>query len=63
MTEIEVGDLLSYSWNPFYGSWNPPAVPGLAKAQLSPAAIEIEGTPASTAGGLAEQTVASGYGA
>ncbi len=60
---IEVGDLLNYSWNPFYGSWNVPVVPCMTQAQLAPAAIEIQGTPASTASGLAEQTVADGYGA
>ncbi len=59
---IEVGNLLSYSWNAFYGSWNVPEVPGMTKAQLGPAAVEIQGTPASTASGLAEQTVDSGFG-
>ncbi|HET9893439.1 MAG TPA: endo-beta-N-acetylglucosaminidase H [Streptosporangiaceae bacterium] len=60
---IEVGDLLSYSWNPYYGSWNVPEVPGMAKARLAPAAIEIDGTPTSAASGLAQQTADDGYGA
>jgi hypothetical protein len=59
---IVVGDLLNYSWNPYYGTWGVPAVPGMTAAQLAPAAIEIQGTSASTATSLAEQTVAGGYG-
>ncbi len=59
---IDAGALLSYSWNPYYGTWNIPYVPDLTNAQLAPAAIEIQGTPASTANGLAEQTLDNGYG-
>jgi hypothetical protein len=59
---IVVGDLLNYSWNPYYGSWGVPAVPGMTQAQLAPAAIDIQNTPASTATNLAQQTVADGYG-
>ena len=60
---IVVGDLLNYSWNPYYGSWGVPAVPDMTQAQLAPAAIDIQNTPASTANSLAQQTVADGYGA
>jgi hypothetical protein len=60
---IVVGKLLNYSWNPYYGSWGVPAVPDMTKAQLAPAAIDIQGTPASTATSLAKQTVSGGYGA
>jgi len=60
---IVVGDLLNYSWNPYYGTWGVPAVPDMTTAQLAPAAIDIQSTSASTATSLAEQTVASGYGA
>ncbi len=59
---IEVGDLLSYAWNPSYGTWNVPAVPQMTKAQLAPAAIEILGTSPATATGLAQRTMAEGYG-
>lgn len=59
---IVVGDLLDYSWNPYYGTWGVPAVPGMTKAQLAPAAIDVQNTSASTAAGLAQQTVAGGYG-
>jgi Glycosyl hydrolases family 18 len=60
---IVVGDLLNYSWNPYYGTWEVPDVPGLTAAQLAPAAIDIQNTAASTATSLAEETVAGGYGA
>jgi hypothetical protein len=59
---IVVGDLLNYSWNPYYGTWGVPDVPGLAQAQLAPAAIDIQNTAASTASSLAQETVADGYG-
>jgi hypothetical protein len=60
---IEVGRLLSYSWNPFYGSWIVPDVPYMTKAQLAPAAVDITKTSASVASALAVQTMGEGYGA
>jgi hypothetical protein len=59
---IVVGDLINYSWNPYYGSWGVPDVPGLTQAQLAPAAIDIQNTSASTVTSLAQETVADGYG-
>ncbi|HWG22977.1 MAG TPA: endo-beta-N-acetylglucosaminidase H [Actinospica sp.] len=59
---IVVGDLINYSWNPYYGSWGVPDVPGLTQAQLAPAAIDIQNTASSTATSLAQQTVSGGYG-
>jgi len=59
---IVVGDLLDYAWNPYYGSWGVPSVPGMTPAQLGPAAIDIQNTSASTAASLAQETVADGYG-
>lgn len=59
---IDVGKLLDYSWNPEYGRWNVPDVPGMAKAQLAPAAIDIQDTDQSTAANLAQQTMDEGYG-
>jgi hypothetical protein len=59
---IVVGDLINYSWNPYYGSWGVPSVPGLAKSQLAPAAIDIQNTSSSTATSLAQETVSGGYG-
>lgn len=60
---IEVGSLLNYSWNPYYGTWGVPDVPGMTAAQLAPAAIEIDSTATSTATSLAQETVSGGYGA
>ena len=59
---IVVGDLLSYSWNPYYGTWGVPAVPDMTQAQLAPAAIDIQNTDSSTVTSLAQETVADGYG-
>lgn len=59
---IVVGDLINYSWNPYYGSWGVPSVPGLTSAHLAPAAIDIQNTAASTATSLAQETVSNGYG-
>ncbi|MEY9855892.1 hypothetical protein ABH935_001496 [Catenulispora sp. GAS73] len=59
---INVGSLINYSWNPYYGTWGVPGVPGMTKAQLAPAAIDIQNTDSSTATSLAQQTVSNGYG-
>jgi hypothetical protein len=59
---VNVGDLIDYSWNPYYGSWMVPDVPGLEKSQLGPAAIQIGATATETATALANQTVSEGYG-
>lgn len=59
---IDAGKLLNYSWNPYYGTWGVPDVPDLTKAQLAPAAIDIQNTDSSTAASLAQETVSNGYG-
>lgn len=59
---VNVGDLLDYAWNPYYGTWGVPNVPGLGKPELGPAAINIQGTSSSTAASLASRTVSQGYG-
>ncbi|MFI9163187.1 endo-beta-N-acetylglucosaminidase H [Kitasatospora aureofaciens] len=63
--DIDVGKLLDYSWNPSYGSFDPPEVPGLTRAQLAAAAIDIQDEEAggwATAQDLAKQTKEQGYG-
>lgn len=58
-----LGSLINYSWNPYYGTWSIPSVQGLTnKAQLSPAAVDIQSTSSSTAASLATKTVNGGYG-
>lgn len=59
---VTVGSKIDYSWQAYYGSYGAPNVPGLAKSNLGPAAIDIQSTDASTAASLATQTVSDGYG-
>ncbi|WP_454801055.1 endo-beta-N-acetylglucosaminidase H [Mucilaginibacter phyllosphaerae] len=59
---VTVGSKVDYSWNAIYGSYSVPNVPGLAKSNLGPAAIDIQSTGASTAASLATQTVNNAYG-
>lgn len=57
-----IGSKLNYAWNPYYGSYSVPSIPGLGKSALSPAAVDIQNTAQSTAVSLASRTVADGYG-
>jgi hypothetical protein len=59
---VTVGSKINYSWNPYYGTYSAPVVPGLTKSQLGPAAIDIQNTSSSTAVSLATQTVNNSYG-
>jgi len=59
---VTVGSKVDYSWNAIYGSYSVPNVPGLAKSNLGPAAIDIQSTSSSTAASLATQTVNNSYG-
>jgi hypothetical protein len=59
---VTVGSKVNYSWNAVYGTYSVPNVPGLAKANLGPAAIDITATSSSTAKSLATRTVTDGYG-
>lgn len=61
-TDPAVNAQLDYAWNPYYGSWRVPAIPGLGKQQLSPAAVDIQATSATTAAALAQRTIDEGYG-
>jgi len=57
-----IGSKLNYAWNPYYGTYSAPSIPGLGKSALSPAAVDIQNTAQSTAVSLASRTVADGYG-
>jgi hypothetical protein len=57
-----VGSKVNYSWNAVYGTYSVPNVPGLAKANLGPAAVQITATSAATATTLATRTKTDGYG-
>lgn len=59
---VTVGSKVNYSWNAVYGTYSVPNVPGLAKANLGPAAVQITATSSSTAATLAKRTKTDGYG-
>ncbi|HEX7304727.1 endo-beta-N-acetylglucosaminidase H [Lentzea sp.] len=58
---VDITSKFNYAWNPYYGSWSPPAM-ALPKSRLSPAAVQINSTPTSTAASFARRTVSEGYG-
>ena len=62
-SDASVGEQLSFAWNAIYDTYDAPDVPGLGKAQLSPAAVDVPSTSAGDAAGFAQRTVADGYGA
>ncbi|WP_336644496.1 endo-beta-N-acetylglucosaminidase H [Microbacterium sp. USHLN186] len=53
---------LDYSWNPYYGGWNPPQVPGMSKGQFGAAAVDLTRTSLDRATQLAQRTVDEDYG-
>ena len=53
---------VSFSLNPYYGSYRAPTMPGLGKKQLAAAAIDFTRTPQDDAASFAERTVLDGYG-
>ncbi|PZF71700.1 endo-beta-N-acetylglucosaminidase H [Taibaiella soli] len=60
-----VGDMLDYSWNAIYGTFNTPTIPGMPKSNLSPAAVSLSGPQATTqtkAASLATSTKNGSYG-
>ena len=57
-----IGAKLNYAWNPYYGTYSAPNIPGMTKAGLSPAAVDIQNTSAAVAASLATRTVMDGYG-
>nr|P80036.2 RecName: Full=Endo-beta-N-acetylglucosaminidase; AltName: Full=DI-N-acetylchitobiosyl beta-N-acetylglucosaminidase; AltName: Full=Endo-Fsp; AltName: Full=Mannosyl-glycoprotein endo-beta-N-acetyl-glucosaminidase; Flags: Precursor [Flavobacterium sp. SK1022]BAB20938.1 endo-beta-N-acetylglucosaminidase [Flavobacterium sp. SK1022] len=57
-----IGSKLDYAWNPYYGTYSAPSIPGLDKSRLSAAAVDVQNTPQSTAVSLAQRTKADGYG-
>jgi len=57
-----IGQKLDYAWNPYYGTYTAPTIPGLPKSKISAAAVDIQNTPADQAVTLAQRTKADGYG-
>lgn len=60
---IRAGELIDYAWNPWYGSWQPPQIPGMDASQLAPGAIDLTRTSQEKAAAFAQRTVDEGYGA
>lgn len=56
------GSILNYSWNAIYGTYSVPNIAGMSKNNLSPAAVDLQGTSQATAVSLATQTKTNGYG-
>jgi hypothetical protein len=57
-----IGAKLDYAWNPYYGTYSAPSIPGMTKDSLSPAAVDIKNTSSAVAAVLATRTVMDGYG-
>ncbi|MFC4334220.1 endo-beta-N-acetylglucosaminidase H [Salininema proteolyticum] len=60
---VRAGDTLDYAWNPWYGTWNVPEIPGMEDSRLAPGAVNLTATSPSTATYLANRTVGEDYGA
>lgn len=60
--DASIGAKLDHAWNPYYGAYNPPSIPGLSAADNGAAAIDWQSTSASTAADLANRTKADGFG-
>ncbi len=60
---VRAGDLLDYAWNPWYGYWDVPQIPGLEPAQLAAGAVDLTRTSQQRAQEFAERTAAEGFGA
>lgn len=56
------GSKLTYAWNPYYDSYDAPAIPGMSQQKLSPAAVDLSSTPIDHAVALAKRTIAEKYG-
>lgn len=59
--DSSIGSILDYAWNPNYGTFDPPLIPGLGKKNLAAASIAIAGTDIGIAQKLANKTVEEGY--
>ncbi|MEJ7647577.1 MAG: endo-beta-N-acetylglucosaminidase H [Nakamurella sp.] len=57
-----IGAKLDHAWNPYYGAYNPPSIPGLGNDKNGAAAIDWQSTSASSAAALATRTDTDGFG-
>ncbi|HMQ39287.1 MAG TPA: glycosyl hydrolase family 18 protein [Micropruina sp.] len=54
---FKAGWLIDYAYNPYYGSWQPPQIPGLRQHQLGAAAVDLTRTDNAPAVERAQRTV------
>lgn len=59
---LKAGWLLDYAYNPYYGSWQPPQIPGMPKSKLGAGAVDLTRTSNSTAVQYAQRTVNERFG-
>lgn len=59
---VDAGSLLDYAWNPYYGAWLPPAIPGMDASREGAAAVDLTQTSSATTTQLARRTADEGYG-
>ncbi len=59
---FKAGWLLDYAYNPYYGSWQPPLIPGMRKRQLGAAAVDLTRTDNTLAVEMAQRTVRERFG-
>ncbi|MFT4224982.1 endo-beta-N-acetylglucosaminidase H [Micropruina sp.] len=59
---FKAGWLLDYAYNPYYGSWQPPQIPGLKQRQLGAAAVDLTTTDNALAVEMAQRTVRERFG-
>lgn len=59
---FKAGWLLDYAYNPYYGSWQPPQIPGMRQRQLGAAAVDLTTTDNALAVQMAQRTVRERFG-
>ncbi|VXB56202.1 Chitinase [Microbacterium sp. 8M] len=60
---VQAGSLLDYAWNPYYGAWEPPQIPGIAPDRAGAAAIDLtQPSQQDLAAEYAQRTVDEGFG-
>lgn len=60
---VQAGSLLDYAWNPYYGAWEPPQIPGIGSDRAGAAAIDLtQPSQQGLAAQYAQRTVDEGFG-
>lgn len=59
---FKAGWLIDYAYNPYYGAWQPPQIPGMRQHQLGAAAVDLTRTDNALAIEMAQRTVRERFG-